>query len=83
MFCVDRFANYVVQTLINVVDLAQLRSLYAKLEPHFNNMETYNAGRNVINKLNERIATPDNEFLDQVDIVLARYLQQLQMADQF
>lgn len=70
----DKFANYVVQKLIEVVGMTQLSVLYSKLEPYFNEIERHVCGRKIVNRLRERI----NEFQHAFE----RHFQQLYISDE-
>lgn len=54
-FCTGQFTNYVVQKLIEAVDVRQVHLLYTKLEPNFNAMQRHVCGRNIINSLKGRL----------------------------
>lgn len=62
-FCTDKFANYVVQKLIDVASPEQLRTLRGKIEPYFNEMERHVCGRKIINCLTERMQALDEAVL--------------------
>lgn len=55
-FCVDPFANYVVQRLIAKVNIEQVKIMHEKLEPLFDRLNRVVCGRKIIELMNERIA---------------------------
>lgn len=54
-FCIDAYANYVVQKLINVVDIDQVKKFNNLLQPFFCDMQRHVCGRKIIELLTERI----------------------------
>lgn len=73
-FCLDQFANYVMQKLIEVADWTQVNLLRMKLEPYFNEMERHVCGLKIVNQLEQRKNEVETEFQQ-----IALIFQQLNM----
>lgn len=55
-FCIDKYANYVVQKLIDLVEIAHIQILFQKIQPFYDEMQRHVCGRNIFRKIFTRLS---------------------------